>query len=245
MELGLAGKRALVLGSSSGIGKAIALALVQEGARVAISARNEARLKASQKEIGAAMAIPADLAQTGAADRLVREVIGVWGGIDILVTNTGGPPAGEFSDISIQKWQAGFQSLWLSAVEAIQASLPSMRELKWGRVILITSTAAKESIPALTVSNGLRAGLLGLAKSLSREVAADGITVNAILPGFIQTDRLAELGHSAADIVKDVPAGRIGEPEELASLVVYLASEKASYVTGQAIACDGGRLRGY
>jgi 3-oxoacyl-[acyl-carrier protein] reductase len=244
MDLGLKGKRALVMGASSGIGRAIAQELVREGARVAIVARNEERLNATAREIGAELPLAADLSQPHAATRILQELGSRWGGVDIVVTNTGGPPAGTFEQITDEKWLAGFQGLWLSAVDAIREALPAMRKQKWGRIILITSTAAKEPIPGLTVSNGLRAGLLGLAKSLSREVASQGITVNAILPGYIRTERLAELGVSQADLEKQVPAGRVGEPAELAALAAFLASERASYVSGQAIACDGARLHG-
>jgi 3-oxoacyl-[acyl-carrier protein] reductase len=175
---------------------------------------------------------------------LVREVTEVWGGIDILVTNIGGPPTGSFDEISNEQWLQAFQGVWLSATDAIRASLPGMRKQKWGRVILVTSMVAKEPFEGLTISNGLRSGLLGLAKSISNEVAADGVTINSILPGYIRTERLNELGVNEAETSGEIPAGRLGEPSELASLAAYLASEQASYITGQAIGCDGGRVRG-
>lgn len=244
MDLGLKGKRVLVQGSSSGLGFAIAHAFAKEGARVAICSRDEARVMKAAKEIPGATGFVCDLDKKGASAELVKNVASEFGGLDILVTNTGGPPKGLFSDLKTEEWLAGFEKLYLSAIESIQAALPYMRANKWGRILLSTSTAAKEPIPKLTVSNALRSGLLGLMKSLSQEVAAQGITVNALLPGYTRTERLAELGIAEKDLAKDIPAGRLGEPEEYAALAVFLGSQPASYVTGQAIACDGGLIKG-
>lgn len=230
------------MGSSNGIGKAIAGALAREGARVALHGRDPERLQEALRVTGAEVSFARDLTRPGEGAALVHDALSAFGGIDILVTNAGGPPAGRFEDISEESWRRGFQSLWLSATDAIRAALPSMRRERWGRILMITSTSAREPIAGLTVSNGLRPGLLGLANSLSREVAADGITVNAILPGYTRTERLAELGVPMAELIRAVPAGRIAEPSELADLALFLASQRASYVTGQAIACDGGRL---
>jgi 3-oxoacyl-[acyl-carrier protein] reductase len=243
MDLMLKGKRALVLGASAGLGRAIAEALVQEGAAVAICSRDEARVTAAAKEIGAQHGIPCDLSQPGAAVKLVETAIQKLHGVDILVTNTGGPPTGTFGAVTTAAWQTGFQSLWLSTTEAINAALPGMRERKWGRVLLVTSVAAKEPMAGLTVSNGLRAGLLGLTKSLATEVAADGVTVNALLPGYTRTERLKELKVDDT-MLAQIPARRLGEPEELAAMTTFLASPRAAYVTGQAIAVDGGYLHG-
>lgn len=244
MDLGMTGKRALVLGASRGLGRAIAAALVAEGAQVAIVSRNPDTLQATARDIGAHLALPADLDRPGAARAVVQAVLERWGGVDILVTNTGGPPKAEFAQVTREAWLSGFESLWLSSVDAIQTALPGMIERRWGRVLLVTSVAAKEPMPALTVSNGLRAGLLNLCKSLSHEVAQHGVTVNALLPGFTRTERMVELGVTDAQIAAQVPAGRMGTPEEFAALAAFLASEPAGYVTGQAIACDGGWLRG-
>ncbi|MEW6055020.1 MAG: SDR family oxidoreductase [Bdellovibrionota bacterium] len=244
MDLKLKGKRALVLGASMGLGRSIAQMLASEGARVAICSRNKDQLEKTAREIKAEVALPSDLTKPQAAINLVDDVKQKLGGIDILVTNSGGPPKGIFSEIKTEDWLSGFQGLWISAVEAIQAVLPEMKDRRWGRILLVTSVAAKEPMPSLTVSNGLRAGLLGLSKSLSHEVARYGVTVNALLPGYTRTERLRELGVSEEKMTAHIPAGRLGEPEELAALATFLASEQAAYVTGQMIACDGGYLRG-
>jgi 3-oxoacyl-[acyl-carrier protein] reductase len=244
MDLGLRDRRALILGASAGLGRAVAAALVAEGARVAICARNKARVEAAARELGARVALPCDLSVPGAATALVDSARQRLGGVDILVTNTGGPPKGRFDAISNEMWQEGFQSLWLAAVDAIRAALPEMRKQRWGRILLVTSTAAKEPIPGLSVSNGLRAGLLGLVKSLAPEVAEEGVTVNALLPGYTATQRIAELGIPEEELAEHIPARRLGRPEELGAMAAFLASEQAGYVTGQAIAVDGGYLRG-
>ncbi len=244
MDLGIEGKRALVMGSSTGIGRGIAEALIAEGAKVAISARGQERLERTAAEIGAAAALKIDLDQPGAAIELVQAAQQRLGGLDILVTNTGGPPKGRFLHVTTEQWRQGFQGLWLSAVEAIRAALPHMQTQRWGRVLLVTSLSAKEPIPLLTVSNSLRPGLVGLANSLSKEVAADNVTVNALLPGYIDTERLADLGLDRTELAHSIPAHRIGSPAELGALAAFLASDHAGYITGQAIACDGGRRAG-
>ncbi|MFM2153370.1 MAG: hypothetical protein RL199_1805, partial [Pseudomonadota bacterium] len=194
--------------------------------------------------LGAALSIACDVSQPGASRRLVAEVEEKLGSLDVLVLNTGGPPKGVFSELTDAQWHEAFQSLWMSAVEAMQAALPGMRQRRWGRILLVTSVAAKEPMAALTLSNGLRAGLLGLAKSLSDEVAADGVTVNCLLPGYTDTERLRQLQVPAEKMLAAVPAKRVGRPEEFAALAAFLASEHAGYVTGQSIAADGGWLRG-
>jgi 3-oxoacyl-[acyl-carrier protein] reductase len=244
MDLGLRERRALVLGGSTGLGRAVAAALVAEGARVAICARNKARVEAAARELGAVAGLPCDLSIRGAARTVVETASKRLGGVDVLVTNAGGPPKGRFPDISEEMWHEGFQSLWMSAVDAIHAALPGMRQRRWGRILLITSTAAKEPIPGLTVSSGLRAGLLGLVKSLAPEVAEEGVTVNALLPGYTATERIAELGVPEETLAEGIPARRLGRPEELGAVAAFLASEPAAYLTGQAIAVDGGLIRG-
>jgi 3-oxoacyl-[acyl-carrier protein] reductase len=245
MDFGLKGRRALVMGASAGLGRAIAQTLVREGATVALCARGEERLRAVASELGAALAVPCDLTQPGAARKLVERVVAELGGVDVLVVNTGGPPAGGFESITPEQWQTGFQSLWMTAVDAIQAALPGMKERRWGRILLVTSVAAREAMPNLTVSNGLRAGLLGLVKTVSNEVAPHGITINGVLPGYHATDRMKDLGLTDEKVAPQIPARRLGKPEEFAALTVFLASEQAAYITGQSIVCDGGAMRGF
>lgn len=245
MDLHLKDKVALVFGSSAGIGKAIAQSLIQEGATVTLCARTESTLKKTAEEISAPFWVNADLAKSSEAKRVVETVIERFGHIDILIINTGGPQKGKFLDVSIDQWEKDYQNLWLSTVEALQAALPTMKKRKWGRVLLVTSIAAKEPLPELTTSNGLRAGLTGLCKSIANEVAADGITLNLLLPGYTNTDRIKALNLSESKIKEMVPAGRLGRPEELADLATFLSSEKGSYITGQSIAIDGGVLKGF
>ncbi len=244
MDLGLKGKRVLIQGSSGGLGFSIAKAFADEGAIVVICSRDEERIQQAASKIPGAIGIACDLTQKGAGSQLVKKVIEKLGGVDILVTNTGGPPKGPFTALSLDSWQTGFDQLYMSAVESMLAVLPGMKAQKWGRILLSTSTAAKEPIAGLTISNSLRPGLLGLMKSVALEVAADGVTVNALLPGYTKTDRLAELGISEDSLVRDIPAGRLGTAEEYAALAVFLGSRQAGYITGQAIAGDGGLIRG-
>jgi 3-oxoacyl-[acyl-carrier protein] reductase len=239
MNLGLSGKRALVFGASQGLGAAVAKALIAEGARVAVCSRSEEKLR----KVGAEMTVARDLSRPGTARAAVEEVAKAWGGVDVLVTNTGGPPKARFAEVTPEMWRAGFESLWMSAVDAIAAALPGMQERKWGRILLVTSMVAKEPMAGLTISNGLRAGLSGLVKSLATEVAVHGITVNALLPGFTRTERTQQLGITDEQIAREVPAGRMGTPEEFAALAAFLAGAQASYITGQAVAADGGWMR--
>jgi 3-oxoacyl-[acyl-carrier protein] reductase len=242
MDLKIAGRRALVFGASKGLGKAVARELVAEGAQVAIVSRDPARIMATAAEIGA-IGIAGDVSVPGSSEALIAQAAKALGGpVDILVTNTGGPPAGPFERMTASDWQKGFDNLWMSTVESVLAVLPHMRERKWGRILAITSISAREPQPGLVISNSLRAGLLGLINSVSRDVAKDGITLNALLPGYTATERLTELGVDDATMGPKIPAGRIGRPEEFAALAAFLASDRASYITGQAIAVDGGFL---
>jgi 3-oxoacyl-[acyl-carrier protein] reductase len=245
MDLQLKGKKALVLGASAGIGRAIAQTLIAEGATVAIAARTADKLTATAKEIGAAHHFPCDLSQTGAARELTTTAIKSLGGLDILVTNTGGPKRGTFTEISDEQWHKDFQNLWMSVVESLNVALPHMQKQKFGRVLMVTSFAAREPRAGLTTSNGLRAGLNGLCKSISTEYAAHGITVNVLMPGFTNTDRIKEINMPEEKVKSLIPAGRVGEPEELAALAAFLASPRAGYITGQNIAVDGGALHGF
>jgi len=242
MDLHLAGRKALVMGASRGLGRAIAKALIAEGSRVAICARSKGRVDATASEIGAD-GIVCDLSVEGAASGVVEESILRLNGLDILVVNTGGPPAGTFDMLSDQAWRSAFEGLWMSAVGSIRAALPTMKRQKYGRIIIITSIAAKETVPNLMLSNALRAGIHGLVNALSKEVASDGITVNALMPGYQLTERLMELNLDEIKMIEAIPAGRIGTPEDFASFAVFLASRQANYVTGQAICVDGGVLQ--
>ncbi|WP_224249696.1 SDR family oxidoreductase [Hyalangium gracile] len=245
MDLGLKGRRALVLGASAGLGFAVASELVREGARVAICSRSEERIRAAAANMGAALGVAANLAMPGSTKVVIDQVREALGGLEVLVINTGGPPKGGVMDLTDVQWQANFQSLWMGAVEGIRSAAPIMREGKWGRIVLITSVSARETIPGMTISSSLRTGLLGLTKSASNELAADGITVNAVLPGFHATERLAELGFTEEKLAPQLPARRLGRPEELGALVTFLASDRAGYITGQSIVIDGGWMRGF
>jgi 3-oxoacyl-[acyl-carrier protein] reductase len=232
----------LVLGASKGLGRAIAKELADEGADVAICARGASALDATAKEIGATP-FTCDLDEPGAAANLVRHAVATVGDIDVVVINTGGPPTAPFAEIGLDQWRHAFDGLFMSAVEILNAVLPSMRRKKWGRILFITSIAAKEPLDRFALSNSVRSGLHGLVNSLSREEAAHGITVNALMPGYTLTERLAEAGLDLDRVTPSIPARRLGRPEELAALAAFLASERASYITGQAVACDGGVLR--
>lgn len=233
------------MGSSSGLGRAVAESLIAEGAQVVLCSRNDQSLQKTVKEIGAYAGFPCDLSVSGAARELTQKVMQKLGGLDILVTNTGGPKKGGFLEVSEAQWKEDYQSLWLSVIESLHVVLPEMKKQKYGRILMITSIAAKEPLPNLTTSNGLRPGLAGLAKSIANEVASDGITLNLLLPGYTATDRLKELNLTEERIRQMVPAGRLGDPRELADLATFLASPRAAYITGQSIAVDGGSLKSH
>ena len=241
MDLGLETKRALVTGASKGLGKAVAGALRIEGAAVAICARDAGRVAAVAKDIGA-VGLVGDLSIPGAAANIARQAIEKLGGVDILVVNTGGPPAGTFETTADEAWRRAFENLWMSTVDLIRGCLPGMRERRFGRIMIVTSMTAREPLAKLMISNALRPGIHGLVNALSREVAGDGITVNAIMPGYTLTERLRDIGIDEEKIAAQIPAGRLGRPEEFAALATFLASEQAGYICGQAIACDGGYL---
>jgi 3-oxoacyl-[acyl-carrier protein] reductase len=239
MDLGIQGKVALVSGASKGIGRAIAAELVREGAHVAVASRSRERIEATAQEIGATAFVwdTGDLERAGpllddVADRLGTPV-------QILVTNTGGPPPGGPLDASREQWEAAYRTLVLAPLELVRHALPAMRERGWGRIVNVGSTSVREVIDGLMLSNTHRAGTLAAFKTLSRAVAGDGVTLNHVLPGRIATDRLLDMGGTA----EGVPAGRLGTPEEMAAAAVFLCSERASYVTGEAVRVDGGLTR--
>jgi len=224
MDLKLEGRKALVLAATSGIGKAIATSLVTEGVEVYINGRSSEKCEVIAKEIGAAGFYNGDLSQAGTASEIVKKMISEHGSIDILITNTGGPKKGDFLEVDLNQWQKDYQSIYLSVVEALQIAIPSMQKNKYGRVIMVTSLAAKEPRAGLTTSNGLRPGLAGLSRTLSNEFSQDGITFNLILPGFTNTDRLKGLNLSEDAIKEMVPTGRLADPSELGNLAAFLAS---------------------
>ena len=261
MDLGLQNKVALVTAASKGLGKAIALQLAQEGARVAICSRSEESLRAAAAEIAAAagqepLYVPADVSEAVAIDRLIGAVHDHYGPIDILVNNAGGPPPGVFPELSDQQWEGAVDLLLLSTVRLTRAVLPEMRARQWGRIINSVSVSVKQPISGLMLSNSVRAAVIGLAKTLSQEVARDGVTVNNLLPGSIYTDRIEQLNaatakriNSTPDEVRraaeaDIPVGRYGRVEEYAAAATFLASEQASYITGVSLLVDGGVYRG-
>jgi 3-oxoacyl-[acyl-carrier protein] reductase len=244
MDLNISGKRALVFASSEGLGKAVAKELAAEGARVIISSRSSDKLALSAKDIGAEDFIVCDLSRTGAARNLTRVAIEKLGGLDILVTNAGGPPTGTFKDITSEQWESSYQSLFMSLVESIQEALPEMSKAAWGRILMITSVAAKEPIANLTISSALRAGIHGLVNAVSKEIGVNGITINALMPTFTATERLKELRPNPEELLAKIPMRRLGRPDELGKLAAFLASDHAGFITGQAIAYDGGSLAG-
>lgn len=240
MDLNLKGKKVLVLGSSSGLGFAIAKAYAEEGALVAVTSRELKRAEEAASKITNATPFACDLFAKDAGKKVVESV----GNIDILVTNAPGPPMSNFVDLTTDDWEKGYHSLWMSAIQSIQAVLPHMKKQKWGRIILSTSTSSRQPIPELTISNSYRPGLLGVMKTVALEVAGEGITVNAIMPASIHTRRMDDFKLPLDKLAAQVPAGRLGKPEEFASLALFLGSEQAAFITGQAIACDGGTIKG-
>jgi 3-oxoacyl-[acyl-carrier protein] reductase len=242
MDLQIKGKRALVTGSSKGLGRAIAAGLAAEGVQVAICSRNKDSVAKTAAEIKAE-GFACDLSQAGAAEKLIEQVNAKLGGIDILVANTGGPPPTVFDGTSDAQWRAAFENLFMSTVQMIRLALPGMKQRKWGRIMVVTSVAAAEPLDGLTISNALRPSLHGLFNSLSREVGKDGITVNCLMPGSTATDRLKDFPYDQDEIDRTIPAGRLGRPEDFGAVATFLASEQAGYINGQAIAVDGGMLR--
>lgn len=257
MELGLRGKVALVGGASRGIGRAVATGLAREGCRVAICARDEARLAQAADDIRSAtsvevLAVRCDMSVEEEIRRFVAATVEAFGRLDIIVNNAGGPPAGPFEAHDEAAWQQALSQNLLSVVRTVREALPHLRAAGGGRIINITSIAVKEPIPGLVLSNAARLGVVGLAKTLSRELGPDGITVNNVCPGFTLTDRVRELyGNRAeasgrpfeavlAEEARRIPLGRLAEPEDIAALVVFLASEPARHITGTTIQVDGG-----
>ncbi|MFC1975976.1 SDR family oxidoreductase [Chloroflexota bacterium] len=260
MNLGLKNKIALVTASSKGLGRASAETLAQEGAKIAICARDGKVLKATADEIAGAtrsevLAIPADVNSSRDIERVVKETVKHFGKLHILVTNAGGPPAGYFAEFDDKQWQEAFNLTMMSAVRLIRTAIPHMQKEKWGRIINITSSSVKEPVDNLILSSSIRAAIHGMAKTLANQVAQDGITVNNVMPGYILTDRMRQLaqdtaertGQAVTDVLAELgqptPVGRIGHPKELGALVAFLASEQAAYINGVSIPVDGGRTK--
>jgi 3-oxoacyl-[acyl-carrier protein] reductase len=257
VNLGLDDRVALVCGASRGLGRAVAEELAAEGASVAVCSRSRDAIEAAAREIGPdVLPVAADLGVTGEPTRAVEETIARFGRVDILVANTGGPPAGTAETLDLEEWDRATALLLMSAVELTSAVLPGMRERGWGRILVITSITAKQPVDNLMLSNALRPAVAGFAHGLAREVATAGITVNTIQPGYINTERVIELNRAnaarervdpsaiRARIEDEIPMRRLGEPHELAALAAFLASERASYITGGAFPVDGAWLRG-
>ena len=259
MDLGLGNRVALVAAASKGLGRAVARELAAEGARVVVCARGREALDAVvdniRREGGRAHGVAGDVAVPADVTRIVEETERVFAPVDILVTNAGGPRSGRFEVLTSDDWDAAARVLLASAVNLTRAVLPGMRARRWGRVLNITSIAAKQPVAGLMLSNSLRAAVTAFARTLANEVAAEGVTVNCLLPGYTRTERVVELSRQVAasegttpdEVIArwevEIPMGRIGTPREFAALAAFLASERASYITGQSVAVDGGWIR--
>jgi len=261
MELGLKGRGVIVAASSEGIGLATAQAFAREGAQVAMCARTEKTLMGAaekiRQETGAeVLAQPLDVTDAAAVQRFTEHTAKQFGRIDVCVTNAGGPPAKNFLSISTDEWRRAVEMNFLSVVYMARAVIPYMQRHRWGRIITITSVSVKQPVPDLIMSNAVRSAVVGLVKSLSNEFGKDGILVNNVGPGYTATERLKELAGTrslAAGVpvekiyehwAAEAPVRRVGEPREIADLIVWLASERASYVTGQTVLADGGIYHG-
>ncbi|MBA2682377.1 MAG: SDR family oxidoreductase [Ktedonobacteraceae bacterium] len=261
MQLGLNDKVAIVLAASKGLGRASAAALAAEGASVTIGSRDQSVLEQTAKEIRGAsgsrvLAVPTDVTKAEDIEAIVAATVREFGRVDILVTNAGGPPPGKFEQFDDEQWQAAFNLNLMSTVRLIRQVIPYMRKSGGGRIINIESTSVKQPIENLLLSNAIRSGVIGLAKTLSSELAVDKITVNNVCPGRFLTDRVRQTykineqvqqGMSEVEaiqgVTKDIPLGRLGDPSELGALVAFLASERAAYITGTTIQVDGGLVR--
>ena len=252
MDLGIRGRVAFVTGASSGIGEAVALALAEEGAKVAVAARRGDMLAAvasRARERGApdARAYDLDLTDETAIARTLQRIRHDLGPIDILVANGGGPKPGTYTEVGIEDWDSAYRSVLRSMLELVNGVLPSMRERRWGRIVALTSSSVKQPIPNLALSSSFRVALVAALKTLSLEAGADGVTVNTIATGRVLTDRLRHLYSDATAMERaaeaDIPLRHVATPEEFAPMVAFLCGEPARYVTGQTIAIDGGMIK--
>ena len=251
MDLGIAGKVALVMGASKGIGRGAAAALAREGARVAIASRSEESVESAASELAAetgaeVRGLAADTDDVDALPALVRSVQDDLGAVEILVTNTGGPPIGDPLGFARSDWEAAYRNLVLAPIALIEAALPAMRERRWGRIVNVTSLTTREPMPGFMLSNSHRMAAVGAFKTLANELARDGILFNSVAPGRIATDRLAQ-GRPIEELLElpqdDVPVGRIGTVDEIGAAIAFLCSERASYICGVNLLVDGGLVR--
>lgn len=258
MNIRLDDRTALVCGSSQGLGLAVARGFAEAGANLVLCARSEDRLASVARELASAfdvetLVVPTDLTVVDRIDALARAATDHFEAIDILVNNAGGPPAGTFEDLGEEDWRDAVDLTLMSAVELTRRLLPAMRRRRWGRIVNITSTSVKQPVDGLMLSNSIRSAVVAWAKTLANEVGPDGVLVNNVCPGYTRTDRLEELAASSAERHgipetevwegwrRQTPLRRVAEPEELAALVTFLASDAASYITGTTIPVDGGR----
>lgn len=251
MDLGLKNKVAYVAASSDGLGKAVAMELANEGATVIINGRNKEKLEQTKQEIEQeyntnVLAISGDLANEEQRASVLKTIFTKYDTIDVLVTNTGGPPSGKFEDLSMDDWDNTYKLLLASTVSLVKAVIPGMKLQQWGRIIAITSQAVKQPVNNLILSNSVRASVAGLMKTLASELGEYNITVNNVMPGYTKTNRLLSLiesNPSFASAIDEIPLKRFGNPEEFAAAVTFLASERASYITGTSLAVDGGWIK--
>ncbi len=251
MDFGLKNKKAFVGASSQGLGKSVAMELALEGAKVIINGRDKETLEKAKNEIASAsntevMAVAGDLSIAEDRKKIVAEIKDKFSHIDILVTNTGGPPSGKFENFEQEDWDKAYQLLLGSAVSIMRSFIPGMKEQNWGRIISITSQAVKQPVENLILSNSVRASVVGLMKTLAGELGEYNITVNNVMPGYTNTNRLKSLINKNPEMEeakKDIPLRRFGEPKEFAAAVTFLASERASYITGVSFAVDGGWIK--
>lgn len=245
MDLGLAGRRALVTAASKGLGRACAATLIGEGARVFISSRSP---EVTAREIGAVGWVAADISAEGEPERVVAAAVEALGGLDVLIVNAGGPRPGPFQDVPLSSWDDAYRLTLMSAVRLVHAALPHLKKSDQGRIVFIGSISVRQPLPYLALSNSLRAAVSGLAKTLSWDLASDHITVNSVAPDAILTDRIRQIAGGDEGAVKAMgertPMGRLGTPEEFAAAVVFLCSRQAGYISGQTLGVDGGSLRG-
>lgn len=259
MDLGVEGRVAMVAAASKGLGRAVAEALAREGCRLSICSRSTDNLDAARHSVedagGEVLAVACDVSNASDLERWVEATTATFGQVDILVTNTGGPPAAKFLQLSEDQWRYGIDSTLMNVVRLARLVIPDMQSRRWGRIVNITSLVAKQPLDLLTISSTLRAGLSALTKTLADQVARDNILVNAVLPGHIMTDRQVhlneirskELGISvdeyAGRVEQSIPMGRFGRPQEIGDTVAFLCSERASYITGVSLQVDGGIIR--